>query len=408
MSQNTQLAAVSEVMAIINSDADREFATQIANAIGYPSCDIIMGGIGEAAAVLGFRDDSPNYILIDIGNRSHDIFPELDMLAQNCGIDTRVVIIGEANDVSFYRELLQRGILEYFTKPAKIADIRAAFMYDGGVKPGGDSESTVLAFMGAASGDGSSTVAMNTAYCLANDHKQPTVLVDLDFQFGMLARNLDLSSPFGIRELFEHPDRTIDNTLLERMVVSYGNHLKVIAAPNDLRLWPQISPETIRDLLNTLRENYSFVILDIPHIWSSWVSAALMDADECIMVAQLWLRSVTHSARLLGAWRDIGIDDENISVVINRSGAKFKEEITAKDYERVCSKRLDFYFANDIRSIVSAENQVKAIPELGNVLLARQFKEFSSGLYNKHKKGINSTGSEINGVNGGLFKGKAS
>lgn len=366
-------------MAVIADESQREFGNQLAHALGYDEAHVVVGTPLDAVEVLKQRAHTPTYIMIDIGDRNRDVLPELDTMAENCEVDTRVVVVGTVNDVSLYRELRQRGVIEYFPRPAKISDLRTVLMYEG-TETTKKGDSTIITFMSAASGDGSSTVALNTAYCLAEEFKQPTVLIDMDFQFGMIARNLDLTSPFGIKEIFEHPDRSIDATLIERMMVGYGENLKVIAAPNDLRLMPNIKPEGIRDLLLTLREQYDFVIVDIPHVWSTWVAAALGDANHNILVAQLWLRSVTHSARLMNAWRDIGIDEEAISIVINRSGAKFKEGVRTKDYERVCNKKIDYYLANDIKSISAAENQGKTILEVSNAILSRQFREFSGKL----------------------------
>lgn len=373
-------------MAVLTNEGEREFANQLAHALGYPYADIIIGSPLDAVAILRNQAQTPLYILIDIDDRSVDILPELDALAENCEADTRVVVIGSINDVTLYREMRSRGVIEYFTKPAKLNDVRGALMYQG-IRPSSRSRSTVVSFMSAASGDGSSSIALNTAYCLAKEYKQSVVIIDMDFQFGMIARNLDLNTPFGIKELFEHPDRSIDSTLIERMLVDYGGVFKVIAAPNDLRLMPQVKPETIRDLILTLEEHFQFILIDLPHIWAPWVAAALANSSYNIMVAQLWLRSVTHSARLMGAWRDIGIDDGQVGVVINRSGAKFKEGVTSKDYERILGKKIDHYLANDIKTIMLAENQGKTVLEVdgSNSQLARQLRDLASKLITLRK-----------------------
>ncbi len=72
--------------------------------------------------------------------------------------------------------------------------------------------------MSAASGDGASTAALNTAFCLSQLFNGSTVLVDMDYQFGMVAKHIDLQNQYGIRDLFDHPERGIDATLIKRMV----------------------------------------------------------------------------------------------------------------------------------------------------------------------------------------------
>jgi len=371
------MSQTSMVMAVLADEAGSELANQVANSLGYEHADIVIGGPADAAQAIVGRTQPPTYIILDIGERSMDVLPEIDVLAEHCPYGTGVVVIGGTNDVTFSRELRNRGVLEYFMRPAQVHDIRAAFL-SGDAPASNEKSGTVISFMSAASGDGASTVALNTAFAVGNLFKKKVVLIDMDYQWGMIAKNLDLTTPFGIRELFDHPDRGIDHTLVERMLANYGDYLKIIAAPNDLRTLPTVSPEIIRDLILTLKAEYDYVFIDLPHIWTSWLSSAINNSDRCVLVAQLWLRSVTHSARLLRVWKEIGISDKQSTVIINRSGAKYKEAVSARDFERVCDKSVGFYLGNDIKTVVAAENQGKTIMEVGSSLLERQFKELAS------------------------------
>lgn len=368
----------SPLLCIISDESSRELANQLSTLMGYTESTIVVGTPPDAMAMMNNMELPPKYLLVEIGSRVFEVLPELDQLAEHCSMETKVVVVGSTNDITFYRELIKRGVTEYFPHPADVTEIRKTLVAVNADDTAANSK--VFTFMSAASGDGSSTVALNTAYCLANNYNKSTVIIDMDFQFGMIARNLDLSTQYGIKELFEHPDRSIDSTLLNRMLVKYGDNLQIVAAPNDLRLWPNIPPDLIRDLINTLRQRFDCVIIDLPHVWSSWLATALSISDKNVIIAQLWLRSVTHTARLLGAWNEIGIPDNSIFTIINRSGAKFKEAVTARDYENVCRRKINYFIGNDIKAIVSAENEGKTIPEVGNSLLAKQFNELAGTL----------------------------
>jgi pilus assembly protein CpaE len=378
----------SPVLAVLPNESDTPFANQVANALGYPYADVVIGSPLEATYTVASRERSPTYIMIDIGSRGRDVLPEIDKLAECCEAGTRVVVIGEINDITFYRSLIQAGVLEYFTRPAQLQDVRAALVFDKSAA--GNNSCKIITCISAAAGDGSSTVAMNLAFSLAENYKQRTALVDLDYQFGMIAKNLDLNTQFGIRELFDHPDRGIDATLIRRMAAPYGERLQVISAPNDLKQTPAISPETIRALIHTLKGEFDCVVIDLPHIWANWTSAAISSSTNVVLVAQLWLRSITHAARLLGIWRDMGVDSEAISIIVNRSGAKYKEGITQRDFERVCGHGIDFNLANDIKTAVTAENQGKTILEIGNSPLGMQLQQLAGMLV-----GLNADGSKI-------------
>ncbi|MGB1539445.1 MAG: hypothetical protein ACPG80_00650, partial [Rickettsiales bacterium] len=78
--------------------------------------------------------------------------------------------------------------------------------------------------------------------------------------------------------------------------------------------------------------------------------------------------------------REIGVGAEKTSVVINRSGARFKEAVTERDYERVCGEKIKFALANDTKSVVTAENQGKTILEVGQSQLSQQFKDLAGYL----------------------------
>lgn len=356
---------------------------QLVAELGFPDAHVVEGGIAAAISALRHRSLPPRFLLIDIGRRGHDVLAELDQLAEHCEADTHAVVIGTINDVRFYRELTQRGISDYFVRPVNMTDLRGVLAQQYAVPrmQAGDGEfGTVISFMSAASGDGSSTVALNTAYSLAHDFGFPTVVIDMDYQFGMIAKNLDLNATYGIKEIFEHPERGIDDVLVSRMLASYGEQLKVISAPNDLRMLPMIGPEIVRDLITTLTSTFKCVVIDLPHMWTPWVATTLAHSTHIVMVAQLWLRSVTHSSRLLSAWRSAGIDSRRVTLAVNRSGAKFKEAVSPKDYERVCGKTIDFYLANDIKTVTAAENEGKTLMEVGGSLLERQIKELAKSL----------------------------
>jgi len=372
------------LMIVIPDETGNEFAQQLTKAMGKEESEVVVGPLSRACEVLADKTKGPSYIVIDVGEGYDDILDDLDNMAEYCEPDVRVVVVGSVNDISFYRSLTQRGVLEYFPKPALVSEIRSVLMSVGGES--GAEDASVISFMSAASGDGSSTIAMNTAYALSKGLQQKVVLVDMDYQFGMIARNLDMEVQFGIREVFEYSDRVIDSTLIKKMLVEYSPGFYVISAPSDLNMIPAIKPEMINSLVNALKETFDYVIIDVPHIWTPWVSTALNEADIVVMVAQLWLRSATHSSRLLSSWQDVGVDLESVVTAINRSGAKFKQALTTKDFERVCNKAVDFTFSNDIRVTSMAEKRGETIFEVGRSKLANEFKEFAKYLYTIHEE----------------------
>ncbi len=374
----------SSPLLIVDIDRTGAFpADQLAFALGFEKAEVV-DTANDALNALTRRKPGPRYVVVDIGLHGEDMLPVLSSLARACENSAQLVVIGNINDLGFYRSLKHAGVFEYFTHPAVVAEVRAALTHHTGAKAaisqGRSQAGSVTAFMSAASGDGASTIALNTAYALAQETGQPAAIVDLDYQFGMVTRHLDLQAQFGIRELFDNPERGVDSTLVSKMLIQYRGGLHVIAAPDNLRMLPAIRPDTVRDLVGVLKSQFAHVVLDVPHVWAPWTAEALAQADRIVIVSQLWLRSLTHLSRLLAAWNDAGLDKNKIMLAVNRSGARFREAITPQDFEKVCLKNINYYFANDIKTVVAAENEGKTLVEVGSSQLERQLRDIARGI----------------------------
>ncbi len=374
-----------KVLAIIQDPQGAEIAAQVAAKFQVSNPVVVTGNISEGTSYLKSHEDSPEYVLIDIGAGYPTVLDDLDELAEHCQMSTKAIMIGSVNDLSLYRQLLQRGIVEYFVKPTNVNDIATAFSGQASTArkqvniTGGTGK--VISFMSAASGDGSTTVAINTAFMLAREFNQPTVILDMDYQYGMVSRNLDLISNHGIREILDQPEGTVDISFIEKTIVKYSENLYIISAPKNLRFVPKITPATLENLLNILKTKFKYVIVDLPHLWVDWVANLIGEADRNIMVSQLWIKSAAHASRFLDVAQTMGIPVHKTSIVINRSGSKFKEAITPSEFSTACKKKIDYYISNESKAIITAENQGKTAIEMNNSVLNKQFREIAESIF---------------------------
>ena len=137
-----------------------------------------MGGI-EAAVAHYQESPTPNLIVIESSLRSHELLGQLDRLAESCDAGTKVVVVGSANDVLLYRELLKRGVAEYLIAPISPMQMMESIsnLYND---PNADPVGHVFAFIGAKGGIGSSTVCHNVSWCMSELLKASVVIADLD------------------------------------------------------------------------------------------------------------------------------------------------------------------------------------------------------------------------------------
>ena len=163
-----------------------------------------MGGI--AAAIEAYHTaPTPNVIMLETDGRS-DILDGLDELATVCDAGTRVVVIGNANDVAPYRELVRRGVNDYVIGPVETLDvvrsICSLFSASEAVAVG-----RIIAVVGAKGGVGASTVAHNVAWTIARDLALDSVVIDLDLAFGTAGLDYNQDPVQGIANAVFQPDR---------------------------------------------------------------------------------------------------------------------------------------------------------------------------------------------------------
>ena len=92
---------------MILSTTDREpWAQEILAAANSTAPVILVATPVEAAAYIAENKLSPSHVVLDIGTRGRDVLPEIDALAQQCEAGTKVVAVGDTNDITLYREIL--------------------------------------------------------------------------------------------------------------------------------------------------------------------------------------------------------------------------------------------------------------------------------------------------------------
>jgi pilus assembly protein CpaE len=281
---------------------------------------------GIAAAVDLYRQvASPNLLVIESRAAVADLDAQLDALADVCQSGTKVILIGYANDVSVYRELLACGVSEYIVAPVDPISIIAAIsrLYlDAGANKLGRS----FAFIGANGGVGSSTIAQNVASTIARAYGRDVILADLDLPFGSASLGLNLDPTKGIEQALDDTSR-LDDVLLERLLTKCEDHLSVLTAPATLVQCYDMEESSFEPVIDLAQSNVPFVVLDVPHIWTSWVKKTLLVADEVVIPAIPDLVSLRNAKNLVDLLKRERPNDAPPKLVLNQIGVPKRSEI---------------------------------------------------------------------------------
>lgn len=290
---------------------------------------IYLGGL-SAAIEFYHKENTPSLVLIESGMRGQELFSQLEELASVCDAGTKVVMIGAANDIRLYRQLMEKGVSDYIVPPFHpISLIRSmGDLYSDPDKP---FIGRVAAFFGAKGGVGSSTLAHNIAWSLSETIQQETALVDLDASWGTTGLDFAYDASQGLEEALAEPDR-LDETLLDRIMIRHTPKLSILPTAGSLNHKTVMSAEAYEAVVNGVRSISPLTILDMPHYWSEWTTNVLINSDDVVITATPDLANLRNTKNLIDFLRAQRPNDAEPILILNKTGMTKASEISVKDF----------------------------------------------------------------------------
>lgn len=318
------------------------------------------GGLAAALALYADRA-TPQVVVVEVEESGDALLARLDLLADVCEANTRVLVIGAANDITLYRALLARGISDYLPLPLGPAQVAASITVlfaDPGAAPRGK----VVAFWGARGGSGASTLAQNTAWCLGKHLRQSVLYLDLDVAFGTSGLAFDIETRQNVADVLAHPDR-MDPVMVERCLQEYDDSLRVLLAPGDPRVGGRIDADGVDRLLDIAAGLAPWVVVDMPHLWSEWSAHVLYSADEVVLVSAPDLASLRDCKTLLEVLGARRAPTAMPKLVLNRVDAARGTQLTAKVFADTLGIAPSLSIPADPQSFGVAANDGRMVPE---------------------------------------------
>jgi pilus assembly protein CpaE len=287
------------------------------------------GGVDTALTALATQS-SPNLIILDTQANAQQLLHGLDRLAQVVDEGTKVIVIGAANDIGLYRELIRRGVSEYLVPPLQPVQVIQSIssLY---VNPDKPFVGRVAAVVGAKGGVGASTIAHNLAWSIAERYGANTTLMDLDLSFGTVGLDYNQDQTQGVVDALLSPDR-VDDVFLDRLLTRQTERLTLFTAPATLDREFEFDAAAYEIVVDRVRRTVPYVILDLPHVWSGWLKHTLLSADDVVIVTTPDLAGLRNCKNMLDLVRGARPHDSAPTVVLNTVGIPKRPEIPTKDF----------------------------------------------------------------------------
>jgi pilus assembly protein CpaE len=186
-------------------------------------------------------------------------------------------------------------------------------------------------------GVGKTTLATNIAVGIARaDH--PTVLVDLDIQFGDVASGLGIEPEYTLVDTVQGP-ASVDTMALKTFLSRHSTGLFVVAAPITPADADGITGAEITRLLQMLSSVFRYVVVDTAPGLSEHTLAALDQTTDVLLVTSMDVPGVRGLRKELDTLTELGMVTDTPQVVLNFADAD--GGLTVADVEATIGRRVD-------------------------------------------------------------------
>jgi pilus assembly protein CpaE len=306
---------------------------QSLNDIGLTNAqtEFLSGDVRTAVAALAQRA-SPRLLIVEI-SEVDDPVVHLSELARVCEPHTRLVVVGEKNDIKLYRQLKDVGVTEYYFKPLvrNLISQTCNNILTGTTEKSVAHTGRLVFILGVRGGVGATTIAVSTAWNLAEIHKRWVALLDLDVYGGDAALELDSLPSHALAEALARPER-VDELFLDRGTIHVTPRLDLLASLEPLSEGLELKEDAVLSLLDILLHRYRFVIVDLPAAVAAKLPQVLHLPSLCMLVSSGSLVAARDVAR----WRELigpNTPDRTTIHILNQS--KAPDSLSHAEFTRV-------------------------------------------------------------------------
>src|SRR3954470_7518639 len=293
--------------------------------------------LNPGAAIVAVRPDAPN---------------RFGLIHNVAGAGGGVIVISESKDPELILRSMRAGARE-FVLESDHEELRLAVRTHAKVTFGTGELGQVITIFGAKGGVGATAIATNLAGAMQRRSLR-VCLVDLDLYLGDVLAFLDIPGSYSITDVLANMSR-LDRELLATSVTKHRSGVSVLAQSSKVEEAEQIKAQDIAALLEFLRRNYDFVIVDGVRGFDELSLAALDGSQHVFLTLTQDVPAVRNGQRCLELFGRLQYDQNRIKLLLNRyqKASKITTEVVAE----TLGHPLTHTIANDFILLIDAINR---------------------------------------------------
>ncbi len=284
------------------------------------------------------REVKPDVVLMDINMPDIDGITATETIRRSLP-NTQIVILSVQGDPNYMRQAMLAGARDFLVKPPSVEELTSAIRRAGrmaqderaktpALLPGNGSHAAATASTGTGlgklivlyspkGGTGCTTLAINLAVALQNT-ETPVALVDGNLQFGDVTVFLNEQSKNSVADLAPRADELDPDIINEVMITHAASGVKILASPSRPEFAESVSGDQFAKVLQYLRRQFSYIVVDNSSILTDVALAAIDSADIIILLTNQDIPSIKNARLFLDLADILKINRKRILFVMNR------------------------------------------------------------------------------------------
>ena len=315
--------------------------------------------------------------LVDLSNNKQEKLDLILKVSQQCP-NCKVLALSDNPTVDLIIRIMRAGAKEFVPIPILKNEFFDSLnkIIPQFEEPKKNNKCKIISVFSNKGGIGKTSLATNLALELSKITKESVALIDMNFQMGDITTFLDLKPSFNISYMLENIDKINETFLLSTLEKYKNSSLYILADPPYFKQADNIQPKQITKLFNTLKETFSYIIVDAEASFDGKNIAALDNSDLILLVTVANIPALRNTQRCLELFEKLGYDKNKTQIVVNRYMEN--DEIKEDDVEKVLSKSVYWKIPNNYFALMTAINKGVPVSSINaNTNIAQSYRDLA-------------------------------
>ncbi len=320
--------------------------------------------------------------VVDFDEDSTQAVTSITYLQQMFGGKLFVIALSDSQDPELLLLAMRSGCSEFIQKSFRREELIPIFerleRQRTTITLRNSTSGSVLSFFGAKGGVGSTTLAVHLAMYLVQVHQKKTLLIDNHSQLGHVCVYLGIDGTrYNFHELVRNVGR-LDSDLLHGFTAKHSSGLEVLSSPDVCGSTRNMDADSITKLLEFLRTEYDYVILDCSTALDETNLAVIDSSTQVYLVATPEISAIRDLSRYVDNLMQIEYTTEKMRVVINRFSSRYA--VNVEHIEKAIHLPVAIRLPNSYTELVRSVNLGEPIPPQRNSEFSAQILKWTERL----------------------------